>query len=195
MQAGLSTLLSTMSANELRRKWIPSKPVALPVSSIHSLFDLVCFCWSTTCRRCRLVAVIDAASKARALFLLFTVMKTHSNLNINLGTIEEEDDEEDGDYEDDVSEVSMDEYSFDTRTTAHQSVAFKNKKIATDGERASLPKSKEKIHGNTKLGLPYILDLWRDCCSHARVSVQVQLLSGRARTRRSLCASPLMEKS
>lgn len=108
------------------------------------------------------------------------------NLNINLGTIkEDEEDEEDSNYEgDEVSEVSMDEYSFDTVTTAHQSTAFKDKKImkeisAINGEHFELPKSKERIHGNTKIGLPYLLDLWRDCCSHARISVQVQLLSGR----------------
>lgn len=114
------------------------------------------------------------------------MLKTHSSLNLNLGTIEEDgDEEEDEDYaDDDVSQLSMDEYSFDTVTTAHQSTVYKNKKISKEmsaihGEHFDPPKPKHRIHGNTKLGLPYLVDLWRDCLSRARISVQVQLLSGR----------------
>jgi len=119
-------------------------------------------------------------------------LKTHTNLNINLGTInedgeEEEDGDDDGydpdDLADDVSQLSMDEYSFDTVTTAFHSEVYKAKKKAV---RAARKSGKEvvqelvraKISGNTKLGLPYLLDLWRDCISHPRISVQVQMLSG-----------------
>jgi len=114
-------------------------------------------------------------------------MKSHSNLNINLGTIDEDgtyNSEEDDDFviddlADDVSQLSMDEYSFDTVTTAFRSEAHKIKcRAAKSGEKA-LRKTIEKISGNTKIGLPYLLDLWRDCCSHARISVQVLMLSGR----------------
>ena len=58
-------------------------------------------------------------------------MKNHSNLNVNLGTINEEgsyNSAEDEDFnDDDVSELSMDEYSFDTHTTAYCSSAHKAK--------------------------------------------------------------------
>jgi len=40
-------------------------------------------------------------------------------------------------------------------------------------------KEKTKIYGNTEIGLPFILDLWRDCLGKARVSAQVHLLSGK----------------
>lgn len=118
-------------------------------------------------------------------------MRTHSNLNVNLGTIKEndDDDEEDSEYDpndlsDEVSQLSMDDYSFDTVTTAFQSAAHKFKKQAKKqaketGELVEAPKHLEKIHGNTKIGLPYLLDLWRDCFGRARISLQVQLLSGR----------------
>jgi len=112
-------------------------------------------------------------------------MKSHSNLNINLGTIDEDgtyNSEEDDDFviddlADDVSQLSMDEYSFDTVTTAYRSEAHKMKRQAAKTGQPAVSKS-VKMSGNTKLGLPYLLDLWRDCCSHARISVQVQLLSG-----------------
>jgi len=116
-------------------------------------------------------------------------MKSHSNLNINLGTINEEGSyksSEDPDY-DDVSQISMDddEYSFDTVTAAYRSQAFKAKRRAARAaaksgkEVENIVKLIELIHGNTKIGLPFILDLWRDCMSHARISVQVQMLSGK----------------
>jgi len=104
-------------------------------------------------------------------------MNSHSNLNINLCTIKQQlHSAEDSDYNgdslaDEVSQLSMDEFSFDTVYTAYRAEAHKMK------QRAAKTKI-EKIHGNTKLGLPYILDFWHDCCSHARISVQVQLLSG-----------------
>ena len=126
-------------------------------------------------------------------------MQTHSNLNLNLGTINEEGsyvsaEDEDcvhGDeLADDISRLSMDdEYSFDTVTTAYKSEAHKATRAArhhapATGEAVGTPKgtpkrSIEKIHGNTKIGLPFLLDCWRDCFGHARTSVQVQTLSGR----------------
>ena len=118
-------------------------------------------------------------------------MKTHSNLNINLGTIYEdgsynssEDEDYEDDLDDDISQLSMDEFSFDTVTTAYRSESFKAKKKAMRTAKKSgmeiveEPVNIEKISGNTKIGLPFLLDLWRDCMSRARISVQVQMLSG-----------------
>jgi len=117
-------------------------------------------------------------------------MKSQSNLNINLGTINEEGScksVEDPDCDlDEVSNISMDddEHSFDTVTAACRSEAFKAKHRAAKAAKAgkevkNAVKLIEKISGNTKLGLPFLLDFWRDCMSHARISVQVQMLSGK----------------
>ena len=115
-------------------------------------------------------------------------MKQHSNLNTNLGTINEEGSycsADDSDFvidglADDVSQMTMDEYSFDTHTTAFKSEAHKEKRRAAKaGESPKVPTLIQKIHGNTKIGLPFILDLWHDCCGHARISIQVHMLSGR----------------
>ena len=41
------------------------------------------------------------------------------------------------------------------------------------------PKHRDRIYGNTKISLPYILDMWCNTCSGQCISVQVQLLTGK----------------
>ena len=36
----------------------------------------------------------------------------------------------------------------------------------------------DKIYGNTKIGLPYVVALWHDCMSQPHISLQLQMLSG-----------------
>jgi hypothetical protein len=108
----------------------------------------------------------------------FSVIKTFSNL----ASIAEDEDTyisaNDPDYDDlteAISDLGMDddEYSFDTVTVGFRSAYEKNKQTFL-----SPKKGQKKVYGNTTLNLPYILDTWRDAKSQARVSIQVQMLSG-----------------
>lgn len=84
------------------------------------------------------------------------------------------------DLTDAISALGVDDYSYDTVTTAYHSEKVKNQ-CKTNKQCHGRPSPKlegSMIHGNTKMGLPYILDMWRDTRSRARVSVQVQMLSG-----------------
>lgn len=72
-----------------------------------------------------------------------------------------------------VSALGMeegDEYSYDTVTVGGYS------EVSARPQRHSQVKT---IHGNIKIGLPYILDIWRDHKNQKRVSIQVHLLSGK----------------
>jgi hypothetical protein len=83
-----------------------------------------------------------------------------------------------------------DDYTYDTVTVGYRSAAYDNKKIKhqqvgrSSGEdllfKSPTKKgmSGGKVHGNTTVSLPYIVDLWRDSKSQARVSVQVHMMSG-----------------
>lgn len=82
-----------------------------------------------------------------------------------------------------------------TVTTAYRSEAQKAKDKAKrraankSGTKPETPTTIEKIHGNTKLGLPFTHDLWRDCCNAmpARISVQVQLALWKRCLQEDLC--------
>jgi hypothetical protein len=39
-------------------------------------------------------------------------------------------------------------------------------------------KAVKTVHGNTSIGMPFIIDTWHDSKGSAHVSVQLQLLSG-----------------
>lgn len=151
---------------------------------------------------------LDVANAAFCLVFglsLHPAVKTKSNLKtICEDGSDDEDSEEDSDYEDELGSVVSDlsdNYSFDTITTAFQSKAYitkkkeqkkqrKAKKAAETGA-AELPAEalmfsakaadelKQRIHGNTQAGLPFLLDMWRDSAGRPRISVQVHLLSGR----------------
>ena len=90
---------------------------------------------------------------------------------------------EDPDYEDEladgVSALGMDDdLTYDTNTVGYQSAAFKAEAQAK--EEGVVPKKKRKrIYGNTTIGLPYILDIWRDSKNNLRFSLQIQMLSGK----------------
>jgi hypothetical protein len=78
-----------------------------------------------------------------------------------------------------------DDYTYDTVTVGYRSAAYDNKKmkhqVGHDGFKSPTKKgmSGSKVqHGNTTVSLPYVVDLWRDSKSQARVSVQVHMLSG-----------------
>ena len=76
---------------------------------------------------------------------------------------------------DNVSALGMndDDYSFDTITDGGYS------RVSARPQRRSQNKKKlATIHGNTKAGMPYIMDIWTDCKNQGRISIQVHLLSG-----------------
>jgi len=112
------------------------------------------------------------------LFFDFTVLKSHSNLR----SIAEDasynsamDPDWEAELSDNVSALGMedDEYSFDTITDGGYS------HVSGRPQRRSQNKIKlATIHGNTKAGMPFIMDIWTDCKNQGRISIQVQLLSG-----------------
>ena len=94
--------------------------------------------------------------------------------------ISEEDEDylkDDDDLVDAVSQLSMDddEYSYDTVTTAFKSVSSKR---GEERNKKTRPAEGSSFSGLTNLGLPYILDIWRDNLCRKRISVQLHLLSG-----------------
>jgi hypothetical protein len=101
-------------------------------------------------------------------------MQNHTNLVSDDAEDPEYDDGED--LTDAVSKLGMDDDSaFGTATVAFRSVAPHGRGRHGDDERHDKTTT---IHGNTTLGLPYMLELWRDSFGKSRVSVQSQLLSG-----------------
>jgi hypothetical protein len=102
-------------------------------------------------------------------------MQNHSNLVA--------DDAQDLDYDDcedltdAISKLGMDDDSaLGSATVAFRSVVARRGNKQNEEEECQ---DKATIHGNTTLGLPYMLELWRDSFGKSRVSIQVQLLSGR----------------
>jgi len=142
--------------------------------------------------------------------IVVAVVKTQSNLAsiAEDGTCKSSEDSDCEDDPDDLSALS-DDFSFDTITAAFQSKACIEKKdkkakkqaaavttTTKKGKKNGLPddlkvsdlpaKRKTRVCGNTKLGLPCILDLWRDSLGRARISVQVQMLSGKGACKKVL---------
>jgi hypothetical protein len=107
----------------------------------------------------------------------FTVMQNHTNL-VDDDDVKDLDYDEDGeDLTDAISKLGMDDDSaFGTATVAFRSVALPRRGGNKNEEECH---DKTTIHGNTALGLPYMLELWRDSFGKSRVSIQAQLLSGR----------------
>jgi hypothetical protein len=104
-------------------------------------------------------------------------MKNYSNL-IADNDAEDRDNDDGEDLTDAISRLGMDDDSaFGTATVAFRSVA-PGRRTSDKNEEEHHDKT-TSIHGNTALGLPYMLELWRDSFGKSRVSIQVQLLSGR----------------
>ena len=104
-------------------------------------------------------------------------MQNYSNLIDNDAEDRDYDDGED--LTDAISRLGMDDDSaFGTATVAFRSVA-PGHRISDKNEEEERHDKTTSIHGNTALGLPYMLELWRDSFGKSRVSIQVQLLSGR----------------
>jgi len=124
--------------------------------------------------------IIDRGPVSHARFntvvvLLLAAVKTHSNLPAiseeGSHHSSEDPDCEDGDAEDDVSALS-----FDTITIGHKSACHvAEQKAKKKGVKLKKPKV---IHGNTAVGCPFLIIQWRDSKNHARLSLQLQLLSG-----------------
>jgi len=127
----------------------------------------------------------------RCRFFPSTVLKTHSNLPTTgpggLGTIPEDASVKGGigpggkpmevnvkKLSDDISHLGVGD---DSVFGDVESVGFKSEyqKAVEKGEKVSKVKT---LRGNTQCGLPYIVDLWRDCNGRVRVSIQVWMLSG-----------------
>jgi hypothetical protein len=73
-----------------------------------------------------------------------------------------------------VSEIDIDDdFLYDTMMTGYKSSFHLAKKTATGAVKAA-----KTVRGNTSIGMPFIIDTWRDSKGSARVSVQLQLLSG-----------------
>lgn len=80
----------------------------------------------------------------------------------------------------DIDDVSLavsalgigDDSVFDEKTIGFKSAY---QKAVDKGEK---PVKVATLRGNTKIGLPYILDLWRDCNGRVRISIQLWMLSG-----------------
>jgi len=110
-----------------------------------------------------------------AVCLLLAAVKTHSNLP----AVNEEGSHhssEDPDYEDDDAEDDVSALSFDTVTIGHKSACHLEKQKA---KKKGIKLKKAKVlHGNTAIGLPFLIVQWRDSKNHARLSLQLQLLSG-----------------
>lgn len=110
------------------------------------------------------------------------VLKTMSNLAPASGDsyVSAEDSTYAEDLTDAVSRLGMgdcrddDDFTYDTVTTAYESQAYKSKQHGN-----SPPKHMAKIYGNTKIGLPYVLDVWRDSRGALRISLQIMMLSGK----------------
>jgi hypothetical protein len=72
-----------------------------------------------------------------------------------------------------VSEIDIDDFSYDTMTTRYKSSFHVAKKTAMGAIKAA-----KTVCGNTSIGMPFVIDTWRDSKGSTRVSVQLQLLSG-----------------
>ena len=95
--------------------------------------------------------------------------------------------------DDAISKLSLDDYTYDSRT---QTIGYKSifhkannpsvtsgGSVATmatrgSGRRSSSSKTKSTTYGLSKLGLPYVIDRWHDDVPRSRISVQIHLLSG-----------------
>jgi hypothetical protein len=103
----------------------------------------------------------------------------------NLHAVAEADDDDDDDEEyvlgDELSRMSMDDYSYDTRTIGYES-AHHQARLARNGRGNLRPpqknKKQESIYGTTAMGLHYIIDKWHDTRPQGRISAQVLLPSG-----------------
>ena len=74
-----------------------------------------------------------------------------------------------------ITVLSLSESTWETVTSAFNSAAHQANHCS--GHEA--PKHRDRIHGNTKISLPYILDMWCNTRSRQCISVQVQLLTGK----------------
>jgi len=115
--------------------------------------------------------------RSRSLFIavrLLSAVKTHSNLpavNEEGSCHSSEDPDCEDDDEDDVSALS-----FDAATIGHKSAFhMAEQKAKKKGIKLKKPKV---VHGNTTVGCPFLIVQWRDSKNHARLSLQLQLLSG-----------------
>jgi len=122
------------------------------------------------------------------LYCFITVLQTHTNLG--LGTIPENacvsgaaayrSDKPKAIDVDDVS-VAISRLGFgdsdDSVFGGASSVGFKSayQQAVEKGEKVKKVKT---LRGNTECGLPYIVDVWRDCNGRVRISIQLWLLSG-----------------
>lgn len=88
--------------------------------------------------------------------------------------------DEDYTLTDELTHLTMDEYSYDTRESGGLVSAQRtgNGSTTKRGNLRSSNKSKPTIFGSTDMGCPYIIDKWYDTILQCRISVQIQLLSG-----------------
>ena len=77
--------------------------------------------------------------------------------------------------DDAISKLSLDDYTYDTRTIEHKSIFYKacnptvtsGGSVATmarrgSGRQSSSSKTKSTTYGLSKLSLPYVIDRWHD---------------------------------